>query len=278
MVRKVLIVEDEPDMAALMAQVLRLRGFDSHAMITGKGAASWVSENRPDVVLLDLMLPDISGYDICKDIKLDRETNLTPVVFVTALGERQDRIHGLQVGGNGHLTKPFTIDQLHGVVEKALEWRAEMEKAGAQGDIHFQLKSDTQYLDELNDLTASLFHYTGLTAEQVHQLTTAVREMGANAIEWGHRKQVDLPVTVTYRIDADKVTIVIRDKGPGFDPNSVRHASDPEDPGAHMELREQLGLRVGGFGILLARGLVDDLQYNETGNEVRLVKHFAPAM
>src|SRR5262249_14311022 len=108
------------------------------------------------------------------------------------------------------------------------------------------------------------------------QLIAAVRELGTNAIEWGHRRQVDRIVTVTYRINADKVTIVIRDTGPGFNPRQVAHAARADDPLAHLDVRQALGLREGGFGIMVARGLVDDLQYNETGNEVRLVKHFSP--
>jgi len=96
-----------------------------------------------------------------------------------------------------------------------------------------------------------------------------------NAIEWGHQKQGDMLVNITYRIDKDRVVIVIRDSGPGFNPARVPHAADAEDPVKHMEVRDALGLRVGGFGILMARGLVDELQYNETGNEVRLVKYVA---
>src|SRR5439155_19561212 len=142
--------------------------------------------------------------------------------------------------------------------------------------VHFELQSDTRHLEELNHLLAALFLFSGLTQPQVRQLTMAVRELGSNAIEWGHRKQSERIVTVTYRIDPEKVTIVIRDPGPGFNPKSLPHAATADDPVAHMMVRETLGLREGGFGIMLARDLVDDLQYNETGNEVRLIKYFPP--
>src|SRR5207302_6038239 len=112
--------------------------------------------------------------------------------------------------------------------------------------------------------------------DQAFELTTAVREMGNNAIEWGNRKQIERPVTVTYRIDRDKIVIVIRDEGSGFNREELPHAACAEDPAKHLSVREEKGLRVGGFGIFMTRGLVDDLQYNETGNEVRLVKRFAP--
>jgi anti-sigma regulatory factor (Ser/Thr protein kinase) len=107
-------------------------------------------------------------------------------------------------------------------------------------------------------------------------LTTAVRELGTNAIEWGHQKQVDRIVTVDYQIDPAKITLHIKDTGPGFDPANLPHAASPDDPIGHMMVRETLGLREGGFGILISRGLVDEMEYNETGNEVRLVKFFPP--
>ena len=145
-----------------------------------------------------------------------------------------------------------------------------------EGEIHFQLQSDTQYLEELNGLLSSLFLFSGLSQTQAKQLATAVREMGTNAIEWGHQKQVDRIVTVTYRIDPEKVTILIKDTGPGFDPKNLPHAAQDDDPASHMMVREALGLREGGFGIMMTRGLVDELSYNESGNEVRLVKYFKP--
>jgi anti-sigma regulatory factor (Ser/Thr protein kinase) len=182
----------------------------------------------------------------------------------------------LQVGANRYLTKPFTGNDLNRAILDAIGWREDLVKHGTEGEVHFHLRSDTQHLDELNHLLSSLFLFSGLTQKQIKQLTTAVRELGANAIEWGHQKQVDRIVTIVYRIDPEKVTIVIRDTGPGFDPGNLPHAARTDDPVGHMMVRETLGLREGGFGILLARGLVDELSYNEVGNEVQLIKFFPP--
>lgn len=275
--RKALIVEDESDLSMLLAEILRTCGFESKVLHQGADAVAWVRQHQPDLILLDLMLPDQSGYEICEELKLDRRTNLIPVIMVTARAQHEDRVHGLEVGANSYLTKPFTVEQLQEAVKHVMQWRTQLSQSGAQGEIHFRLSSDTQYLDELNQLVASMFLFSGLSQQQVHQITTAVREMGTNAIEWGHRKQVDLPVLVTYRIDEKKIEIVIKDTGPGFNPTKLPHAcQDDDDPGGHMCVRESLGLRPGGFGILLAKGLVDDLRYNDRGNEVRMVKFFEP--
>jgi CheY-like chemotaxis protein/anti-sigma regulatory factor (Ser/Thr protein kinase) len=272
---RALIVEDEVELSELFAEILKRRGLDAAVLHEGGPAAEWVRKHQPDLVLLDLMLPDKSGYAVCEELKLDRKTNLTPIVMVTARSAHQDMVKGLAVGANEYVTKPFTFDQLNAAIDRALAWRDELCRCGAKEEIHFELKSDACFLEELNHMLSSLFLYSGLPADSIRQLTTAIREMGMNAIEWGHRKQGDLLVNITYRIDKDRVVIVIRDSGPGFNPARVPHAADPEDPVKHMEVRDALGLRVGGFGILMARGLVDELQYNDTGNEVRLVKYFA---
>ena len=276
MAGKALIVEDEHDTGNLLAEILRQRGFDPTVLTEGKPAVPWTRQHRPELILLDLMLPDIQGFQVCEDLKLDRETNPIPIIMVTALSQHEDRIHGLQVGANYYLTKPFSVEQLHRAIADVMAWKEGLERRGTEGEIHFRFQSDTQYLEELNHLLSSLFLFTRLSRTQIQQLAMAVRELCVNAIEWGHQKQLDRLVNVIYRIDPEKVTIIIRDEGPGFDPTNLPHAAKPDDPVSHFMVRETLGLREGGFGILLARGLVDDLQYNETGNEVRLVKHFAP--
>ena len=123
-------------------------------------------------------------------------------------------------------------------------------------------------------MLADLFAHTPLTERQIKDLRQAIMEMGGNAIEWGHRKNAELVLRITYRIHPDSVTLIIQDQGPGFDPSSLPHAASNEDPIGHIDLRNDLGLREGGFGIMLARGLVDKFQYNERGNQVTLTKYF----
>lgn len=276
MTRIALIVDDELELGQLLAELLRRWGFEPTIQTQGKDAVGWARQEKPELILLDLMLPDVDGYSICETLKLDRETNRIPIIMTTALSGHEDRVRGLQVGADRYLTKPFTADQLHKAILDTFAMQLELAKHGTEGAIRFHLQSDTQYLDELNYLLGSLFLFSGLAPTQIRQLTTAVRELGTNAIEWGHQKDVERIVTVDYRIDPEKVTIDIKDTGPGFNPQNLPHAAHADDPVGHMMVRETLGLREGGFGILMSRGLVDELTYNEKGNEVRLVKYCPP--
>jgi DNA-binding response OmpR family regulator len=274
--RKALVVEDERELGQLLGEHLSRWGYEPTIFQEGKAVVPWVRQHQPAVVLLDLLLPDVDGYTICETLKLDRETNLVPVVMVTALSGEEEKVKGLQVGANRYITKPFSADDLRRSIQDAINWQEDLRRNGTEGEIRFQLQSDTHYLEELNHLLGSLFLFSGLSQQQVKQLTTAVRELGTNAIEWGHKKQLNRIVTVDYRIDPQKITILIKDTGPGFDPDNLPHAASGDDPIGHMMVRETLGMREGGFGILMSRGLVDELSYNERGNEVRLVKYFPP--
>jgi two-component system OmpR family response regulator len=274
MSRKALIVDDEQELGLILAEHLKQWGFEPTVLHEGKNVVDWATKNKPDVILLDLMLPDIDGYTICETLKLERDTNLIPVIMITALTGEEDKVHGMQVGANSYLTKPFTADTLHQSIRNAFDWLDDLHRNGTHGAIRFQLQSDSHYLEELNHLLGSLFLFSGLTKKQVKQLTTAVRELGTNAIEWGHERQIDRIVTVDYRIDPEKIMIDIKDTGPGFNPDNLPHAATPDDTVSHTFIRDTLGMREGGFGILMSRGLVDEMTYNDKGNEVRLVKYF----
>jgi anti-sigma regulatory factor (Ser/Thr protein kinase) len=159
-------------------------------------------------------------------------------------------------------------------MDDALAWHDEHRQRGTTGEINFDIRSELTHLAQANDMLADLFAHTPLTERQIKDLKQAVMEMGGNAIEWGHRKNADLVLRITYRIDPTSVTLIILDQGPGFNPCNLPHAASDEDPLRHLEIRNELGLREGGFGIMLARGLVDEFRYNARGNEVTLVKHF----
>ena len=89
MIPKALVVEDEAVTGDLLAEILRRKGFEPTVLQEGKPAIPWTRYHRPELILLDLMLPDADGYDICEHLKLDRETNLIPIIMVTARSEER---------------------------------------------------------------------------------------------------------------------------------------------------------------------------------------------
>ena len=269
-----LIVEDDPDQAEMAARLLRYRQFDSTIAPTGGEGLVLARSLRPDVVLLDLMLPDTTGFDVCRCLREDRSTMLTPVVMLTALGDELNRTRGFRVGANAYVPKPYGAEELFKAIAEARAWRGRMEAGQVLGEIHVQIHSEVAFLQEVNDFLMTVNLSSPFNREQVLALRQALLEMGQNAIEWGNRHQSDRLVDITYRILEDRVELVVRDQGPGFDRSRLRHAASADDPIAHMGVREKLGLREGGFGLMITNGMVDKMVYNEAGNEVTMVKRF----
>ena len=123
MPRTVLIVDDERDTNDILASLVQARDFKPIQLFSGSQVFDAVREHTPDLILLDLMLPDLDGFAICEQLKRNRETNLIPVIMVTALNDPNHRAAGVRVGANGYLTKPFTPDQLFEAIDAALAWR-----------------------------------------------------------------------------------------------------------------------------------------------------------
>jgi two-component system OmpR family response regulator len=107
---KVLIVDDEPSIRDLLTRHLRFEGFRTHAVGNGHDAVDAAEKGEPDIILLDVMLPDMSGFSVTKKI---RSMGITaPVLFLTARDETEDKITGLTVGGDDYVTKPFSLAEI----------------------------------------------------------------------------------------------------------------------------------------------------------------------
>src|SRR5438067_11287185 len=107
---RVLVVDDEPNITDLVALALRYEGFSVEKAGSGRAALSAVQKFKPDLVILDVMLPDLSGLDVMK--RLVAAGRKVPVIFLTARDSTEDKVHGLTVGGDDYVTKPFSIEEL----------------------------------------------------------------------------------------------------------------------------------------------------------------------
>jgi two-component system phosphate regulon response regulator PhoB len=108
----VLIVDDERDLVSLLDFNLRQAGFETASAATGEQALAQARHRVPDLVLLDLMLPDLSGTEVCRQLKGDPRTRGVPVVMLTAKGEEVDRVVGLELGADDYVVKPFSMREL----------------------------------------------------------------------------------------------------------------------------------------------------------------------
>jgi len=106
--RKILIIEDESDVADLLTLNLRKAGFRTSTAADGASGLQKARDDRPDFIILDLMLPKMSGFEVCKILKSDTATSQLPILMLTAKAEEIDRIVGLEFGADDYVTKPFS--------------------------------------------------------------------------------------------------------------------------------------------------------------------------
>jgi phosphate regulon transcriptional regulator PhoB len=109
---KILVVDDERDIVELISFNLQKEGFTTIKAYDGKAALRLIKTQKPDLVILDLMLPEISGLDVCKTIRSSSETAGLPVIMLTAKADELDKILGLEMGADDYITKPFSIKEL----------------------------------------------------------------------------------------------------------------------------------------------------------------------
>lgn len=117
---RILVADDNADIRDLLATRLTTRGFEVLTAADGQEALDIALAERPDIALLDWVMPVIQGHELCVKIKTDPRTETMPVVMLTARGEEQDRLLGLDLGADAYLVKPFDIDELEATLKGLL--------------------------------------------------------------------------------------------------------------------------------------------------------------
>jgi len=117
---KILVVEDDLDVAEMLNAYFRVQGYEVFTVNWGEDGVRACQTINPDLVVLDIRLPDIDGYEVARRLRTDRRTQDVPIIFLTEKRDRADRLHGLEIGGDDYITKPFDVQELRLRVRNAL--------------------------------------------------------------------------------------------------------------------------------------------------------------
>jgi len=181
MIGKILIVDDESAARAALEALLRREGFDVRDASDGPSALSACATFRPDLILLDILMPGINGFEVCRRIKATPETRLTPVVLITGLSATEDRIEGINAGADDFLSKPIDINELLARTRSLLrlkQYTDELENAEA---VVFTLAQSIEardpytrgHCERLADMSARLGARLGIPEEDIKALRWA---------------------------------------------------------------------------------------------------------
>lgn len=136
MKHKILLVEDEADLVTMLTYNLEKEGFEVASISDGENAVAKIADEMPSVVLMDWMLPKVSGVEICRLLRRRDDTRNIPVIMLTARGEESDKVKGLSYGADDYLTKPFSVPELVARIKALL--RRISPAAGKGGELTFQ--------------------------------------------------------------------------------------------------------------------------------------------
>ncbi len=128
MAHRILVVDDEPSVTDLLVYNLRKALYDVSIAANGRDALRLTRELQPDLILLDLMIPEVDGLDVCREL---RKSSAVPIIMITARGEEMDRVVGLELGADDYVTKPFSVRELMARIKAVLR-RVQSETSGTQ--------------------------------------------------------------------------------------------------------------------------------------------------
>ena len=168
--KNIIVVEDDLDIRELISFNLANEGHQVFEANNGEVGIDKARNNNPDLILLDLMLPGIQGLDVCRIIKSDQETKEIPIIMVTALGQEEDIVKGLETGADDYITKPFSIKVLiarvNAVLKRSIEVGEDKSKDILINGINIKTRSREVWVNKnlINDLTFSEFQILYLLA------------------------------------------------------------------------------------------------------------------
>lgn len=271
---RIIIIEDESALASSVCKTLDREGYSLLSVKDIWQGLDALAREQVDLVITDFELPGPDGVEFLRRLRRDHPNQRC--IMLTPEGAPEAVIGALREHICDILPKPFSPDDLRDTVKSALIKCpvAGVEVVSATPEwVELLVPCD---LDAVAPLLKALAELEADVPQSIREaIDLALREMLNNAIEHGCKLDPKKYVEVSFTKLQRAIVYLIKDPGRGFDPSRLAHAaqSDADDPLEHFAERDALGLRAGGFGILLAKNLVDEVIYNERGNKLMFVKY-----
>ncbi|MCL4524072.1 MAG: response regulator [Acidobacteria bacterium] len=272
----ILVTDDDRSIRLLVRSILTGAGHSVEEAANGAEALEKIRAQYFDLAVLDIWMPEMTGLELLA--QLQSEARSPKVVMLTSDDAPESLLRAARDQAYRYIKKPVERQELLGAVATVLAAKTGLppiEVVSAQPDwIELLVPCDLEAAERIHTFLEHL--QTGLAKSERDKLAQAFRELLLNAVEWGGKLNVSRQVRISYIRAKRMVLYRIADPGHGFQINQLPHAaiSFPEDqPMEHLKAREAKGIRPGGFGLLMARTMVDELIYNEKHNEVVLVKY-----
>ncbi len=273
---RLLIVDDDPSIHELVQAMLVGANWEADSACSGEEALARLQGHTYDILLVDILMPGMDGLALLGLLR-SRYPHI-PVVIMTVKNTPDHVLGSLRRDAAAYLSKPFSRDAFLATLHNALSASPPGDDIKILSDkpnwISLQIRCRIATADRLSQFVREL--PSDLEPDQREQIANAFRELLMNAVEHGGHLDPEKTVDLSYIRTARTIVYYIRDPGEGFSMETLAHAAvanTPEEPFRHMELRRQMGIRPGGFGLLMTKSFADELIYSAKGNEVILIKY-----
>jgi two-component system, OmpR family, KDP operon response regulator KdpE len=274
--RRILVVDDDIALSKLITRILEGRGHSIVECHSGVDAVKMLREERFDVVLLDLGLPDVSGLDILS-LWRGSNRNQSKVIVITADDTAETLVSAIRNDAYLYIRKPFEPEHLRDLVATALKPQESqrIEVISAKPDwFELSVPCSREAAERIDQFMRQI--KIALPEEEREGVAQAFRELLMNAVEWGGGLDPTRRVRISLLRTKRMLQYRVSDPGPGFRLEDLPHAAISNAPGdvfTHETVRLQKGLRPGGLGLMMVRAVADELLYNEKHNEVIFIKY-----
>jgi DNA-binding response OmpR family regulator len=241
----------------------------------GEEALARLQTHSYGLLLADILMPGMDGLALLGQLRSHHPD--LPVIMMTVKNTSEHILGSLGREAAAYISKPFSRDTLLTTLRDALVRPVSDDDVKILSDkpdwISLEVRCQLETADRLIQFVREL--PSDLEPSQREEIAIAFRELLINAIEHGGHLNPQKTVALSYIRTARSIVYYIRDPGEGFSMDELPHAaiSTPDDPFRHVELRKQMGIRAGGFGLLMTKHFADELIYSRKGNEVLFIKY-----
>jgi len=273
----ILVADDDRTTRFAICSMLRKAGYAVTSVQNGALALRKIQQMNFDLAFLDIWMPKLTGLEVLARVRLGESH--PKVVIMTSDGTSESVLTAVREQAYAYLSKPFPPREAVEVAQRALRQDASppIEVVSAKPHwVELLIPCTREAAERIESFLMKLD--TDLPDEQRDTIGLAFRELLMNAVEWGGKLDPNRKVRIAYLRSTHILLYRIADPGPGFNFKELVHAAVGQptgEPLAHVSVRDQLGIRPGGFGIAMIRAIADELLYNEAQNEVIFIKYLS---
>ena len=275
---RILVADDDNVLRHVIAKILKSGGYEVTAVDNGADALESLQRDNFDLAILDVWMPRMSGLEVLSHLR--SAANRPRIIIMTSDDTPEALLRAVREQAYDYIAKPFPPQSIVERAQRALHKDSEppIEVLCAQPHWLELLAPCTRVTAErIEGFILKL--EAGLDEEMQVEVASAFRELLMNGVEWGGKLDPNRKVRIAFVRTPRMLMYRIADPGQGFSFDKLEHAAiahSPSDVTAHMAIREQKGIRPGGFGLLMTKAAADELIYNDKQNEVIFIRYLTP--